>query len=133
MGTLGIYLAYNVQFVQPQGRYLFPALPAISLAVAVGWWSVARWAGAARWAGIALLIAAGVAVLWGVAHEEINKWSLLIFGGGGALLLAWSLALPRLSAEARGWMCRLAYALPFVAMAGLSLLALWAYILPQLA
>ncbi len=45
LGTLGIYLAYNLQFVQPQGRYLFPALPVVSLAVAVGWWTVARWPG----------------------------------------------------------------------------------------
>jgi hypothetical protein len=132
LGTLGIYLLYNVQFVQPQGRYLFPALPAISLAVAVGWWSVARRSGAARWAAIALLAAAGLAALWGITHEGINTWSLLIFGGGAALLLAWSLALPRLVGAAQGWTTRLVYALPFAAMAGLSLLALQVFVLPQL-
>ncbi len=132
LGTLGIYLLYNLQFVQPQGRYLFPALPAISLAVAVGWWSVARWAGAARWAGIALLIAAGLAVLWGVTHEGINRWSLLIFGGGAALLLAWSLTLPRLRDAAQGRVSSLLYALPFALMALLSALALWVFVLPQL-
>jgi hypothetical protein len=132
LGTLGIYLLYNLQFVQPQGRYLFPALPAVSLAVAVGWWTVARWPGAARWAGFALLAAAGLAVLWGVTQEGINTWSLLIFSGGGALLLAWSLALPRLVRAAQGWMTRLVYALPFAVMAGLSLLALRVYVLPQL-
>jgi hypothetical protein len=132
LGTLGIYLLYNVQFVQPQGRYLFPALPAISLAVAVGWWSVARRSGAARWAGFALLAAAGLAALWGITHEGINTWSLLIFGGGAALLLAWSLALPRLVGAAQGWTTRLVYALPFAAMAGLSLLALQVFVLPQL-
>jgi MYXO-CTERM domain-containing protein len=132
LGTLGIYLLYNLQFVQPQGRYLFPALPAVSLAVAVGWWTVARWPGAARWAGIALLAAAGLAVLWGVTQEGINTWSLLIFSGGGALLLAWSLALPRLVRAAQRWMTRLVYALPFAVIAGLSLLALRVYVLPQL-
>ncbi len=132
LGTLGIYLLYNLQFVQPQGRYLFPALPAISLAVAVGWWTVARWPGAARWAGTLLLVAAGLAALWGVTQEGINTWSLLIFAGGGALLLAWSLALPRLAGKTQGWMGRLVYTLPFAAMAGLSLLALWLFIVPQL-
>ena len=132
LGTLGIYLLYNLQFVQPQGRYLFPALPVISLAVAAGWWSVARWPGAARWAGIALLAAAGLAALWGVTHEGINRWSLLILGGGGGLLLVWSLARPRLVGAAQGWATRLVYALPFAAMAGLSLLALRVFILPQL-
>ena len=38
--TLGVYVSYNVIFVQPQGRYLFPALPAIALAVALGWQEV---------------------------------------------------------------------------------------------
>ncbi len=132
LGTLGIYLLYNLQFVQPQGRYLFPALPAVSLTVAVGWWSVARWPAAARWAGMALLAAAGLAALWGATQEGINRWSLLIFGGGGALLLAWSLALPRLVGAAWRWTTRLVYALPFAAMAGLSLLALRVFILPQL-
>jgi hypothetical protein len=132
LGTLGVYLAYNTQFVQPQGRYLFPALPFVSLAVAVGWWSVARWPAAARWAALALLAAAGLAVLWGVTQEGINRWSLLIFGGGGALLLAWRLALPRLVGAAWRWTTRLVYALPFAAMAGLSLLALRVFILPQL-
>jgi hypothetical protein len=132
LGTAGIYVLYNLQFVQPQGRYLFPALPAVSLAVAVGWWSVARWPAAARWAGIWLLVAAGMAALWGVTQEGINRWSLLIFGGGGALLLAWSLVLLRLVGAAQGWTTRLVYALPFAAMAGLSLLALQVFVLPQL-
>jgi hypothetical protein len=132
LGTLGVYVLYNLQFVQPQGRYLFPALPAVSLAVAVGWWTVARWPAAARWAGIALVAAVGLAALWGVTQEGVNRWSLLIFGGGGALLLAWSLALPRLVGAAWRWTTRLVYALPFAAMAGLSLLALRVFILPQL-
>jgi hypothetical protein len=132
LGTLGVYVAYNLQFVQPQGRYLFPALPAVSLAVAVGWWSVTRWPGAARWAGLTLLVAAGMAALWGVTQEGINRWSLLIFGGGATGLLVWSLALTRLVAETQRWMGRLVYALPFALMALLSALALWAFVLPQL-
>lgn len=132
LGTLGIYLVYNTQFVQPQGRYLFPALPFVSLAVAVGWWSVARWPGAARWAGSALLIAAGLAALWGATHEGINTWSLLILGGGAGMLWLWGLAAARLVGAAQGWTVRLVYALPFAAMVGLSWLALTVFVLPQL-
>lgn len=39
--TSGVYVAYNFQFVQHQGRYLFPALIpiAVGLAVGLGLWS----------------------------------------------------------------------------------------------
>jgi hypothetical protein len=80
----------------------------------------------------ALLAAAGLAALWGITHEGINTWSLLIFGGGAALLLAWSLALGRL-ANARGeWAKLIFYTLPFTAMAVLTMLALRLFIVPQL-
>ncbi len=41
--TLGLYLYYNLSFVQHQGRYLFPALIPIGLAAAVG---LSGWGGA---------------------------------------------------------------------------------------
>lgn len=132
LGTLGVYVAYNLQFVQPQGRYLFPALLAISLAVAVGWWTVVHWPAAARWAGTTLLIATGVAVLWGVTQEGVNRWSLLIFSGGAAALWAWSLVAPRLGDGTLRRMHVALYALPFAAMVLLAALALWVYVLPQL-
>jgi hypothetical protein len=93
---------------------------------------VARWPAAARWAALALLTAAGLAALWGVTQEGINRWSLLIFGGGAAALGIWSLALPRLRAGTRSWASRVMYALPFGLMALLSAAALWMFILPQL-
>jgi 4-amino-4-deoxy-L-arabinose transferase-like glycosyltransferase len=40
------YLWYNTKFVQHQGRYLFPALVPLSLALALGWWTIVRRAGA---------------------------------------------------------------------------------------
>jgi hypothetical protein len=40
--TLSVYLSYNLIFVQTQARYLFPALPAMALAVAVGWQEALR-------------------------------------------------------------------------------------------
>ncbi len=132
LGTLGIYLLYNLLFVQPQGRYLFPALPAVSLAVAVGWWTVTRWPAAARWAGTVLLIAAGAAVLWGVTQEGVNKWSLLSFAAGAAGLWAWSLLAARLDGVTLRRVSATFYALPFAAMAALCALALWAFVLPQL-
>jgi hypothetical protein len=45
--TLAVYLYYNLDFVQHQGRYLFPALIPIGLAAAVGLRQWARWAAAA--------------------------------------------------------------------------------------
>lgn len=134
LGTLGIYVSYNLIFVQPQGRYLFPALPAISLAFAAGWWAVVHRPGAARPAAMALGVAALAAAAWGISQEGINKWSLLIFGGSALALSGWSwLTAKAISADSRGLLPRaLAYALPFAAMAGLSLLALYAFVLPQL-
>jgi 4-amino-4-deoxy-L-arabinose transferase-like glycosyltransferase len=38
--TVGGYLYYNLTFVQHQGRYLFPALIPIGLALAIGWWHI---------------------------------------------------------------------------------------------
>jgi len=42
--TLGLYLYYNLTYVQHQGRYLFPALVPISAVVAISLWA---WAGLA--------------------------------------------------------------------------------------
>jgi len=44
--TFFSYLWYNTKFVQHQGRYLFPALIPLGLALALGWWTVVRRAGA---------------------------------------------------------------------------------------
>ncbi len=37
------YVWYNTKFVQHQGRYLFPALVPLGLAVALGWQTALRW------------------------------------------------------------------------------------------
>jgi hypothetical protein len=129
--TLGVYLSYNLVFVQTQARYLFPALPFIALATAVGWWEALRPA-IARWAGAGLLMASGVALLWGVVQDGVNRWSVAILAGGGLLLLAWHLLASKQSADMAIRLTNLLYALPFAGMAGLSAYALLAYILPQL-
>ncbi|MDW8325851.1 MAG: glycosyltransferase family 39 protein [Anaerolineales bacterium] len=41
--TVGLYLYYNVNFVQHQGRYLFPALVPLSAAAALSLWQWGRW------------------------------------------------------------------------------------------
>ncbi len=49
------YLWYNTKFVQHQGRYLFPALIPLSLAVTLGWWTAVRrvkvWVARIAWPG----------------------------------------------------------------------------------
>ena len=130
--TLGVYVSYNVIFVQPQGRYLFPALPAIALAVALGWQEVVNRPAAARWAGVVLLATAGLAGLIGLLRQGVNKWSLAILGGAGLALAGWSLGIPRVSGPWRARLVALAFGLPFVALPLLDLYALYAFILPQL-
>jgi hypothetical protein len=45
VGALALVVAgivsYNLTFIQPQGRYLFPALVPIALLLALGWWRLA--------------------------------------------------------------------------------------------
>jgi hypothetical protein len=41
--AVGVYLYYNLSFVQFQGRYLYPALPVMALGVALGLRAWARW------------------------------------------------------------------------------------------
>ncbi len=130
--TLGVYVSYNVIFVQPQGRYLFPALPAIALAVALGWQEVVSRPAAARWASIVLLVTAGLAGLIGLLRLGVNKWSVAILGGAGLALAGWSLGIPRVSGPSRARLVALAFALPFVVLPLLDLFALFTFILPQL-
>ena len=51
------FLWYNSKFVQHQGRYLFPALIPLGLALAFGWWTAARWFGRLIGGGDGLLFA----------------------------------------------------------------------------
>lgn len=59
--SLGLYLAYNVTFVQHQGRYLFPALIPIAIAVAAAWNALLRpfWS---RWPAVRYLLPFGLAI-----------------------------------------------------------------------
>ncbi|MEZ4768481.1 MAG: glycosyltransferase family 39 protein [Caldilineales bacterium] len=130
--TLGIYVSYNLIFVQPQGRYLFPALPAIGLAVALGWHEALRPA-AARWAGLVLIASAALAGVIGWLRAGVNTWSVALLGGAGAAFLAWSLAAARFSTAWRRRLTVAAFVLPFALLALLDGAALVWFILPQLA
>jgi hypothetical protein len=54
------FLWYNLRYLQPQGRYLFAAMPAIAFALATGW----RWVFSERWGALPLgLVYGGLATL----------------------------------------------------------------------
>jgi 4-amino-4-deoxy-L-arabinose transferase-like glycosyltransferase len=129
--TAGIYVAYNLIFVQPQGRYLFPALPAIGLAVALGWREALR-PKVAGWAGLLLILAALAAALAGALRAGINPWSVGLLAGSGAALIAWRLVQPRLPAAWREPLSTALFWLPLAALPLLSAAALAWFILPQL-
>jgi len=59
---------YNLTFVQPQGRYLFPALVPLAVGLSAGWCALAESARSARWIGglPAALLAATIG--WSVAE-----------------------------------------------------------------
>lgn len=59
--SLFVYLAYNLTFVQHQGRYLFPALVPIGFGVAVAW-SALLWPFIKRWPKFGYLLPAGLAL-----------------------------------------------------------------------
>jgi 4-amino-4-deoxy-L-arabinose transferase-like glycosyltransferase len=120
---LFIYLYYNISFVQFQGRYLFPALIPIGLAVTLGLRAIlsGRWA----WLGAGVC---GVVVIWtglsGALNGGLDKWGLLI-AGGGAIALAARRWLP---AGCDDWVL----AAPFAGLAALSIYSLFAFIVPYL-
>jgi hypothetical protein len=69
---------YNLTFIQPQGRYLFPALVPIALFLAHGWWHLAA---RARGQPLVRLLCAGplaAAIAWGLgeAHGALRAAEL---------------------------------------------------------
>jgi hypothetical protein len=69
---------YNLTFIQPQGRYLFPALVPIALFLSTGWWQLARRATSGP---VVRVLTAGVlagAIGWGFgeAHGALRATEL---------------------------------------------------------
>lgn len=141
LGTFAAYAWYNLGFLQHQGRYLFPALPAWSLFFALGWWSVLG-RRASVVAGGVLLALAGARLLTGITSGNFDRWAMLLYCAAGIGLLMHGLVLTRftkLLAERYG----VRWALPellrpvlfvgmFAAMVGLDIAIPFLYIVPQL-
>ena len=141
LGTIAAYAWYNFGFVQHQGRYLFPALPAWSLLFALGWWSVLG-RRASVFAGGVLLAVAATRILAGITVGGFDRWTFLLYGAAGTGLLVNGLLLTR-SARMLAEKCGLRWASLelvrpvlfvglFAAMAGLDIAIPFLYIVPQL-
>ncbi len=117
------YLWYNLDFVQHQGRYFFPALLPLSVLVAGGLLGLFSPEGS-RWGGVVALVLLGGWLGVGVMVGHVDKWALLLTGGGAAILFGrWRW--PR--GDAFWW--------GFTTEAGMAFIALYALlgaILPQL-
>ncbi len=97
LATLGAYGWYNLGFIQHQGRYLFPALPAWSLLFAIGWWAVLE-RRASLVAGGVLLAGAGAHFAFAtLAGGTDDRWTLLLFGIAGLGMLIYRLLCGRVS------------------------------------
>jgi 4-amino-4-deoxy-L-arabinose transferase-like glycosyltransferase len=117
--TLASYVWYNATFVQHQGRYLFPALVPISLAVALGWRKVLGGEHALLLA--AGLLAAGVLLrLTGL----LSNWPFFMLGATAA-----GFAVRRLLP--RRW-DPLVQAAPYLFLVLLAVVSLFLFIVPQL-
>jgi len=117
------YLWYNLDFVQHQGRYLFPALLPISILAAGGLLGLFS-PGGSGWGGVVALVLLGVWLGLGIMAGDVNKWALLL-SGGAAILLLGRARWPRGDAF---WWGAAAEGL----MALIALYALFGAILPQL-
>jgi 4-amino-4-deoxy-L-arabinose transferase-like glycosyltransferase len=90
LAVVASYGWYNLQYVQHQGRYLFPALLPISMLVAVGWREVLRPPVSAVAGLLAAATGMGLAVM-GLLGGDLDKWAILFCGLAAIafLLHAW--------------------------------------------
>ncbi|MGQ9683067.1 MAG: phospholipid carrier-dependent glycosyltransferase [Anaerolineae bacterium] len=122
--TAASYLWYNLSFKQHQGRYLFPALPAIALLLAVGWWRAMR--RSRRWVSTAyLLVLTAILVATATRQGHAPDKRLL----AALAILSAATALAAVLPERWG---RWLYALPYPLFVALDLLCLYAFIRPAL-
>lgn len=119
--TFASYLWYNAQFVQHQGRYLFPALPAIALGLALGIRETFR---PTRARLLAFASAGSIAASLAMAAftgRAFKTLSLLLGLLALAYAIVWRLG-PR-----RAWIWHVAAYVLFVALDGI---CLFGYIVP---
>ncbi len=128
-GVAASYVWYNLGFVQHQGRYLFPALFAFGLLVALGWREALRPRVSFASAGLLLLWAVILAGT-GLAAGALDKWTVLFLAGATGLLLVNGL-LEHIPGAVR--LRPFLYALPFVLLILLDAAIPFLYTVPQLA
>ncbi len=119
--TGAAYLWYNAQFVQHQGRYLFPAMPAIALGMALGVRETFR---PTRARLLALASAVGIAASLAMVlltERALKTLSLLLGLSALGYIVIWRLG-PK-----RAWIWHVAAYALFVA---LDLICLFGYIVP---
>jgi len=122
--TVLSFVWYNIQFVQPQGRYLFRGLLPIGLLTAAGWRALLTRRGslvaaAALAAGVLALLAYGL-----VAGDLPSFWLAL----GGGLAVAFAI---RAAVLPRAWGAALT-ALPYAGLFILDFVCLFGFIVPAL-
>lgn len=122
--TLLMYVGYNLTFVQHQGRYLFTALPILTLGTALGWERLTR-RRLAVGASLALVLIALVLGVAGLIAGDLPVWSL-------ALLVAAALAVSIVAFVPERWYGLLVIGL-LAAMVALDLWCLFGFIVPMLA
>ncbi|MBE7550994.1 MAG: glycosyltransferase family 39 protein [Anaerolineales bacterium] len=128
--TIGLmllgYVWYNLEFVQFQGRYLFPALIPLGIFLTVG----LQIAFSPRWAWLlagGLALALGWLVITSLWRGEIDKLALLLVGLALALALGRAWLASRWPVPA-SWLLTAVYA----GLAGLTLLSPFWYVIPYL-
>jgi 4-amino-4-deoxy-L-arabinose transferase-like glycosyltransferase len=117
--TVASYLWYNTQFVQHQGRYLFPALIPVGLAVALGWRQALR-----RESVLSLALVVLLATLVGRVAAWLPVWPFLML-----LATAAALAVRRLMPPP--W-DPLIQACPYLLLVATDVASLFLFIVPQL-
>lgn len=113
----GVFLQYNLVFIQAQGRYLFPALPTLSLLLVIGWQAVV-----ARPPLLAILVALGG--VWAALNDAGRLFLVITLGLAVVIgLLQW------LRPRVAGTILTVTL---YLALAGLDLYCLYGAILPAL-
>jgi 4-amino-4-deoxy-L-arabinose transferase-like glycosyltransferase len=84
----GEVVYYNLTFIQPQGRYVFPALVPIAILLATGWWMLARRATAPpevrTWRAGAL----AAAIAWSLGEVHGSLWAAELWSDNALIAAA---------------------------------------------
>ena len=97
LATFAAYIWYNLGFIQHQGRYLFPALPAWSLLFAMGWWAALERRASFTAGGILLAGVSACLVISLLTSGTADRWTVLLFGLAGLGMLLYGLLSGRIS------------------------------------